>query len=40
MTGTNEEEGARLLRGAGIDTLQTMEEAAERVVALAGGDRA
>jgi succinyl-CoA synthetase beta subunit len=39
MTGTNEEEGVRLLRGAGIDTLQTMEEAAERVVALSRGGR-
>jgi len=36
MMGTNEEEGRRLLREAGIDTLDTMEEAAERVVALAG----
>jgi succinyl-CoA synthetase beta subunit len=37
MTGTNEEEGVRLLSEAGIDNLRTMEEAAERVVALAGG---
>jgi len=37
MTGTNEEEGKRLLKEAGIDALDTMEEAAERVVALAGG---
>jgi succinyl-CoA synthetase beta subunit len=37
MTGTNEEEGRRLLKEAGIDALDTMEEAAERVVALAGG---
>jgi succinyl-CoA synthetase beta subunit len=37
MTGTNEEEGKRLLSEAGIDALDTMEEAAERVVALAGG---
>jgi succinyl-CoA synthetase beta subunit len=37
MTGTNEEEGKRLLKDAGIDTLDTMEEAAEKVVALAGG---
>jgi len=36
MMGTNEEEGRRILREAGIDTLDTMEEAAERVVALAG----
>jgi len=37
MTGTNEEEGRRLLKEAGIDALDTMEEAAERVVALTGG---
>ena len=37
MMGTNEEEGRRLLMEAGIDTLDTMEEAAERAVALAGG---
>lgn len=37
MTGTNEEEGRRLLKEAGIDALDTMEEAAGRVVALAGG---
>ena len=37
MTGTNEEEGKRLLKGAGIETLDTMEEAAEMVVALTGG---
>jgi succinyl-CoA synthetase beta subunit len=37
MTGTNEEEGVRLLSEAGIDNLRTMEEAAERIVALAGG---
>ncbi len=36
MTGTNEEEGRRLLKEAGINALNTMEEAAERVVALAG----
>ena len=35
-----EEEGARVLRGAGIDTLPAMEEAAERVVALSGGGQA
>jgi succinyl-CoA synthetase beta subunit len=35
MMGTNEEEGKRLLKEAGIDTLETMEEAAERAVALA-----
>jgi len=37
MRGTKEEEGRRLLMEAGIDTLDTMEEAAERAVALAGG---
>ncbi len=37
MTGTNEEEGRRLLKEAGIDDLDTMEAAAERVVALARG---
>ena len=37
MMGTNEEEGRGLLMEAGIDTLDTMEEAAERAVALAGG---
>jgi succinyl-CoA synthetase beta subunit len=37
MTGTNEEEGVRLLSEAGINNLRTMEEAAKRVVALARG---
>jgi len=37
MMGTNEEEGKRLLEEAGIETMDTMEEAAERAVALAGG---
>ena len=37
MMGTNEEEGKRMLKEAGIETLDTMEEAAERAVALAGG---
>lgn len=37
MMGTNEEEGKRLLKEAEIETLDTMEEAAERAVALAGG---
>lgn len=37
MMGTNEEEGKRLLEEAGIETLDTMEEASERAVALAGG---
>ncbi len=36
MMGTNEEEGKRLLKEAGIDTLDTMEEAAARAVALVG----
>lgn len=37
MMGTNEEEGKQLLKEVGIDTLDTMEEAAERVVVLGGG---
>jgi succinyl-CoA synthetase beta subunit len=37
MIGTNEEEGKQLLNEVDIDTLNTMEEAAERVVILAGG---
>ena len=37
MMGTNEEEGKRLLEEAGLETMDTMEEAAERAVALAGG---
>jgi len=37
LMGTNEEEGKRLLEEASIETLETMEEAAERVVRLAGG---
>ena len=37
MMGTNEEEGRRILKEAGIDTLDTMEEAARQVVRLAGG---
>ena len=37
LMGTNEEEGMRILKEAGIDTLETMEEAAERVVGLVGG---
>lgn len=36
LMGTNEEEGRRILKEEGIDTLDTMEEAADRVVALAG----
>jgi len=35
MMGTNEEEGKRLLHGAGIETDDTMEEAAQKAVALA-----
>jgi succinyl-CoA synthetase beta subunit len=35
LMGTNEEEGRRLLAEAGVDTLDTMEEAARTVVALA-----
>jgi succinyl-CoA synthetase beta subunit len=37
MTGTNEAEGRRILGDAGIEALDTMEGAAERVVALVGG---
>jgi succinyl-CoA synthetase beta subunit len=37
MMGTNEEEGKRLLHSAEIDTNDTMEEAAKKVVALARG---
>ena len=35
MMGTNEEEGKRLLHGAGIETNDTMEEAAQKAVNLA-----
>lgn len=37
MMGTNEEEGKRLLHGAGIETDDTMEEAAQKAVNLAMG---
>ncbi|MEM2126925.1 MAG: ADP-forming succinate--CoA ligase subunit beta [Candidatus Bathyarchaeia archaeon] len=37
LSGTNEEEGIRILREAGIEVMGTMEEAAERSVILAGG---
>jgi len=37
MMGTNEEEGTRILKEEGIDTLDSMEEAAERAVRLTGG---
>ncbi len=37
MMGTNEEEGKRLLHGAGIETDDTMEEAAQKAVNLAKG---
>jgi succinyl-CoA synthetase beta subunit len=37
MMGTNEEEGKRLLNGAGIETDDTMEEAAQKAVKLARG---
>ena len=37
LVGTNEEEGRRILGSQGIPTLETMEEAAERVVSLVGG---
>jgi len=37
LVGTNEEEGRQLLESQGIPTLETMEEAAQRVVSLMGG---
>jgi succinyl-CoA synthetase beta subunit len=37
MMGTNEEEGKRLLHASGIETNDTMEEAAQKAVALAKG---
>lgn len=37
MMGTKEKEGRQILKDAGIDTLDTMEEAAEQAVRLAGG---
>ncbi|NHJ12618.1 MAG: ADP-forming succinate--CoA ligase subunit beta [Candidatus Thorarchaeota archaeon] len=37
MVGTNEEEGQKILNNAGIPFLQTMEEAAQKVVSLAKG---
>ncbi len=36
LVGTNEAEGHAILRGAGIDAFRSMQQAAERVVALAG----
>jgi succinyl-CoA synthetase beta subunit len=39
IMGTNEEEGKRLLHGAGIETNDTMEEAAQKAVRLAKGVR-
>ncbi|MFP3950773.1 MAG: ADP-forming succinate--CoA ligase subunit beta [Candidatus Bathyarchaeia archaeon] len=38
MMGTKEEEGRRILSDAGIETMDSMEEAAQRVVDLVGGD--
>jgi len=35
MIGTNEEEGRRILREAGVEVLESMEEAAERAVEIA-----
>ena len=37
LVGTNEEEGRRILGSHGIPTLETMEEAAEKVVSFVGG---
>ncbi|HVB11250.1 MAG TPA: ADP-forming succinate--CoA ligase subunit beta [Bacillota bacterium] len=36
LVGTNETEGHRILREAGVDAFRSMQQAAERVVALAG----
>jgi succinyl-CoA synthetase beta subunit len=38
MMGTKEEEGKAILKENGIDTLDSMEEAAEKAVKLAGGN--
>jgi succinyl-CoA synthetase beta subunit len=38
LMGTNEKEGQRILREAGIMTLDTMEEAANQAVLLTGGE--
>lgn len=38
LDGTNQEEGLRLLREAGVAAVSTMEAAARRVMALAGGE--
>jgi len=35
LVGTNQQEGREILAGAGITTVDTMNEAAERVVAAA-----
>jgi succinyl-CoA synthetase beta subunit len=37
LVGTNEEEGRKILQEAGIPSLETMEEAAERAIELAKG---
>lgn len=37
LMGTNEEEGRRILKEAGIEVLESLEAAAERVVEIAGG---
>jgi succinyl-CoA synthetase beta subunit len=37
LVGTNEEEGRKILRDAGIPSLETMEDAAKRAVELAKG---
>ena len=39
MMGTKEAEGKEILKKNGIDTLDSMEEAAEQVVKLAGGSQ-
>jgi succinyl-CoA synthetase beta subunit len=38
LMGTNQEEGQRILRESGIETFETMEQAAEMVVSLMGED--
>jgi len=37
LMGTNEEEGRRILREAGVEVLESLEAAAERAVEIAGG---
>ena len=39
MIGTNEDEGRRIMREAGIETSDSMEAAVERAIGLARGRR-